>query len=319
MRLHQSLSGIAVAMLPILCVAFVTVVAISLMGVFASSDGCCGPADIKQLAISKDRLPADGNLPPELYARRIDYVGAAQFQALGIVATLGFGGAILVAQIRRGNRRRRIAFSVVMLVFAVVFAVTTIGPETSASLHNLLERTVRTEFAPIETFRITIERITSASSVLLILIASLLLLPVHGDIESRLRQLVRRQTELSYLLALGTVLLVGDILLKRCAARWAAAYFTGDAHTSVLNLVDAITSGWAVYDSLVLAAAYIPAAVVLRNRLRHYAAEVDQKTPPAWFEKEWLAATPLQEVSRLLAILAPFLVGKATDIAALLG
>ena len=316
----RKLLALAPALLPILCAIFVTFVAMFMIGTFAKrSKVCCGSADIERIQPPEKRMPKNEHLLPELYARRIDYVAGAQFQVAGIVATFGFGGALLLAQIRRGDRRRRLAFAAAIMAFGIIFPLTTIRPETSASLHDLLVRTVQNEFASIETFRITMERLTSTAAILLILIACLLLFPVHGSVESRLRETAKRHGELSYLLALGTVLLVGDVLLKMLAARWAAEYFVAPQREQIASLVQGIASGWAVYDSLVLAAAYIPAAIVLRSRLRKYAAEVDLKTPPAWFEKEWLVTSPMQEVSRLLAILAPFLVGKATDIAALLG
>lgn len=315
----RKLRAVAPAFLPILCAFVVMVVAMAMLATFARPKGCCGASDIQRLDPPKERIPHPGNLLPELYARRIDYAAAAQFQAAGIAATLGFGGALLIAQIRRGNRRWRLSFAAAIIALGVLTAATTIRAETSASLHHLLQQTVQTEFPSIETFRIGMERMTSVASFLLIVIAGLLLLPVHGDIENRLRESVKRQGELSYLLALGTVLLVGDVLLKLVAARWAVAYFVPPQRDAIASLVQGIGSGWAVFDSLVLAAAYIPAAVVLRSRLRTYASEVDLKAPPSWFDREWLVTSPLQEVSRLLAILAPFLVGKATDIAALLG
>jgi hypothetical protein len=315
----QKLREFAPALLPIFCATVVTVVAMAMIVTFVQSEGCCSAADIQKADPPQDRIPRSGNLLPELYAHRIDYAAAAQFQAAGIAATIGFGGALLIAQIRKGNRRQRLGFALGIITLGILSAMTTIRPETSASLHHLLQRTVQTEFPSIETFRIGMERMTSVAAFLLIALAGLLLLPVQGDPESRLRESVKRHGELSYLLALGTVLLVGDVLLKMVAAKWAVAYYVGAQREALASLVQGIASGWAVFDSLVLAAAYIPAAVVLRSRVRDYASKVDQKTPPSWFDKDWLVTTPLQDVSRLLAILAPFLVGKATDIAALLG
>jgi len=314
------LDEVAPAILPIGCALIVMASALWLHGTLSTRPAgqCCGSVDVTIPPPPGDRVPHPGNLRPELYARRINYVAALQFQVATIVASLMCGAALIYPRICRREDRARGVFIFIILAVGTFFAATVINEDTSPTLHALIEMTMRHEFASIETMRFAFERTTSVTATLLIAVASLFMLPVSGGRQTRIRELASRHTGLSYLLAVGTTLLAADVLLKMCAGRWAIAYYVKPAQDSLAELVDGIVSGWAVYDSLVLAAAYIPATVVLRGRLQREARRVNVKDPPEWFDPQWLTISPVQEISKILAILAPFLVGQVQDITKLL-
>lgn len=313
-------TAFAAMTLPLFGAVLVMAAGLGLHGHFSDNEPphCCGSSDLKLPAPPGDRVPSTGALRPEIYAQRIRYVAAGQFQVATIFAAIGFGLALAVPLAFGNTQHGRTSYAIAAVTLGITAALTFIGTTTSPALHALLELTVEHEFASIETFRILLEQLTSVAATVLVVTASLLLFPVSGNLETRLRTTAERHTALSYLLALGTALLAGDVLLKRAAGQWSLSYFVDPDCAVLRELVDGIVSGWAVYDSLFLAATYIPAAVVLRGRLARYASEVDVQPPPAWFDKTWLTISPLQEISRLIAILGPFLVGQASDIANLL-
>lgn len=316
----RRVAPLAPAVLPLLGALFVMTVAMNLHRQFATdvSGVCCDAADVDIAPPAGDRIPRSGALRPDIYSQRIRFVAAAQFQAAAILAATAFGLAIIAPLALGRDERGRRAYVLLATITGIAAALTFIGANTSPMLHSLLKATVRHEFVEIETYRVAFERLTSVAATTLVIAVTLLLLPVAGDLERRLRTTARRHLLLSHLLFLGTTLLASDVLLKMAAGDWALSYYGTSDREQVGRLVDAIISGWAVYDSLFLAATYIPAAVVLRGRLSRYATDVQPHTAPAWFDRSWLTESPLQEISRALAILGPFLVGQSPKIADLL-
>jgi len=176
--------------------------------------------------------PTVAKLSPDTYARRIHYVAAAEFQAVAIAAALGFGFLLLLRLACDTESGWRFGFATAMVVLACVSATLLITPERPSPLHTLLRATA------LQNFQIAFERATGVAAAVLVTVAALL----------------RRQRDLWYLLLLGAVLLAGDVLLAMFAGRWAA--------TGVDELVNAIVFGRIVFDTLFLAATWIPAAIV---------------------------------------------------------
>jgi hypothetical protein len=308
------------ATLPPLCAIFVIYAAGMVRDRFdETSRVCCSARDVALPAQrAQSALPKPHALPADLYAARVTFVAAAQVQVVAIAATVTFGGALLLPLLCEGRRTARRIFALTVVAGAVASATYELRPDTFFAFHHAVATTIATEFEAIERWRIGFEQATSIAASLLVAILSLLLLPPAGSIERRIKITAEHNRRLTYVLILGTIVLAGSALLKTCLGRWITAYFDPPSQQVVRSFVESIVSGWAVYDSLFLAVTYVPAAVVLRLRLRRYAEEIDLKAPPPWYEPQWLTSSPLQDLSRVLAILAPLLVGQASDIVSFL-
>jgi len=100
--------------------------------------------------------------------------------------------------------------------------------------------------------------------------------------------------------------------IKAVLMQWAETYFDSDASRHAIHaLGQRIVVGWGVYDSLLLASTYVPTASILKARMAQCAEDVPETERPQWINPQWLSDTPIHDLARLAAILAPFAVGQA--------
>ena len=121
---------------------------------------------------------------------------------------------------------------------------------------------------------------------------------------------------LRIILYTGTVLLVTAILLKKSIYQWSLAYTAqDDAIETARNFVTSLLTLEGGFYTLVLAAAYFPAALVLQRRAELLAGPSLDETEKEIKLKEHGMNFSLQEsLPRILAILAPFLTGPVADL-----
>jgi hypothetical protein len=300
-----------VSVLPLVCALFVMSAAffVSVVLMKGSAGACCTAEDlVLKLSDDAQAQRAAGTLTPDMYAGRARYIAAVQVQLAAIATAVCVGVWMLLRLVC--NRPRRIAFVLLVLGFGAISAGLLINERQSPAFHALMLKTVAREFSMVEDVRFALERSTAVAATLFAGIASLLLLPQGRGLDA-LRRTAAHYRLLTYLLPIGTVLLGADVLARTVLGMWATTYF---ANKNIDPLVESIVAGWGVYDSLFLAAIFIPTALVLRFRIQELTANVDRNAPPDWFDAQLLSESPLQILSRVGAILTPFLVGQASKL-----
>jgi hypothetical protein len=301
-----------------LCAAFtIMLIAVTVQHAFAGEavTGCCG---LRALHLPQPRSPIDpaGNvvLTAESYAGRVNYTAASEVAVVAVATALIVGFIVATISIRSGRAATQATFVVIALALGSIAAITVITQDISPALFRIADMTIARECGRIELLQVWFERAIAIAATLLVAAAGLLLLPLAKEPEKRVEETISNHGRLSYLLACGTILLVSGVVLKLSLGRWAETYFlTTGNKASVRILVDSIVGSWGVYYSMFLACTYIPAAAVLRTRLRRLASTTTLPAGP-WQDAQWSATAIAQDLGRVTAILAPLLLSQAPEI-----
>lgn len=146
----------------------------------------------------------------------------------------------------------------------------------------------------------------------------------HGALE-----LAARMDRLRVLLYSGTLALVTAVLRVNVTTQWALSYLAPESDkdkvrvvaTKVIGeLASAFTTTQAASNTLLLAAVYVPAFLVLRGRAARLA---DGRMPPParekWLKERGLSFSFSEYVPRIVAILGPLLAGPLGELLGRLG
>jgi hypothetical protein len=255
-------------------------------------------------------------LTAERYAGRLDFTAALEVQVISIVVAVAVGIGLAMSAIRKSARSDRRVIAAIIAIGVVAALIIILDEQSPPEYGALLKETVAQHLTEVNTLRLTFELMTALTATILGIATALVLLPAEGDaIIPRLEAAAESYRRVSYLLTVGTIVLAADIYTKTVLTKWAVTYFTSEVDkAAVAALGKSIVTGWGVYDSLFLAATYIPSALLLRTRLRVWGTAVDLKTAPAWFNAKWLSDTSLEDVGRAAATLTPFIVGQAANL-----
>jgi hypothetical protein len=131
-----------------------------------------------------------------------------------------------------------------------------------------------------------------------------------------MKQLSRRMKYLRIILYAGTVLLVTAILLKESIYQWALAYTPqDDAIETARNFVTSLLTLEGGFYTLVLAAAYLPAALVLQRRAQLLVGpSLDEAEEETKLKEYGMNFSLKESLPRILAILGPFLTGPVAEL-----
>jgi hypothetical protein len=131
-------------------------------------------------------------------------------------------------------------------------------------------------------------------------------------------ELSRRMQLLRYLLYMGAVLLVIGVLRLSTTLNWGASFIPSESATGKLLgiLIPGIVSSLGTYYTLLMAAMYLPAALILRARARELVnenVEVEAERD-SWLSNHGLTLSYVESLPRIIAILAPLMAGPFFDI-----
>lgn len=131
--------------------------------------------------------------------------------------------------------------------------------------------------------------------------------------------LSRRMWLLRRVLYAGAAALVVSVAWLSVTLNWAGSFLPGadtPAGKEVSTLIAGIVNSLGISYTLLLAALYLPAALVLRGRT--HALAVARQQPPdkrdEWLKARGLALSYAEYLPRLVAVLAPLLVGPVADL-----
>lgn len=127
-------------------------------------------------------------------------------------------------------------------------------------------------------------------------------------------QVTKRVRLLRPILYVGAATLVIAVFRLSATHAWAVSYLPpdGELGKAVANLTTGIVGTLGTLFTLLIGGIYLPAALILRGRLRAVAAT--QPDPQAWMASHGMALTLPQSLPRLLALLAPLLAGPLGDL-----
>lgn len=238
------------------------------------------------------------------------------------IASLGIA-AFLIFQWIHGDVRRRMLWTFLILVLAGIVGLFLYRhPQVHMAIFlALFTRVITPDLPDIANLTDRLNSLANAALFSLVVAICILLLPAReaSPAESPatdLKEISRRMKSLRLILYTGTLLLVVTLLLKKAIYQWSLAYVPQDgALEAARNLLDAFLTLDGGFYSLVLAAVYLPAALILHRRaqvlVESSLGEPEQETKL----KEFGLNFSLREsLPRLLAIIAPFLTGPIAQL-----
>ncbi|HEX7809684.1 MAG TPA: hypothetical protein VF608_13190 [Thermoanaerobaculia bacterium] len=146
---------------------------------------------------------------------------------------------------------------------------------------------------------------------------AILLVPAASDTD---RDLASRMRSLTYVLYVGTALLIASMLRLSALYEWVVLVAQESAQESLKLLASSLMRVWGVYYATLLATIYLPAYLILRQRANVLVGTRGTEAERAkWLEERGLTLSVTDILTRLAAILAPILAGEAGKLVGLLG
>jgi hypothetical protein len=322
---------------PLIALLILSLFRIYFVGVFIQCDlgsAGCKPIEVENVLPSDKAatlLTADTNRLREnnagnrtvqatRYGSRISWVFfVLTYMLLSLVAlVLAFG--LIYKIFSDGNKRPSWWVAITLAVSAAVGFTLYKNPESYMNtLKALIEKTVIVDMTNIVQMMNLIHSIGFASSFALVLASCAILLPIRNNSSPKgLKELSIRMNYLRTVLYVGTLILVVGVLLMRSIFQWALAFISqteAGAEKIVESFTSSIVSAEAGFYTLILAGVYLPAAAVLQWRARSLKELPEQSSEKDKVLHEYgLTFSLTESLPRIIAILAPFLVGPVGDL-----
>jgi hypothetical protein len=320
-----------VVLLPVLCVAIVYVTEASTRTSFL----VCDRSDIQCESIPENiwkvlRIDSDPGQPSagglagndeELKVTALRYSGRMawfilrEFYLYVCLACLGIGSVLT----SRLVPERRILWAFATLTLAAIVGLFFYrNPNVHMTIFlGIFTRAITPDLPAISDLTNRLNSLGNAALFSLLIASCATLLP-SGDesFPGGLKQLSGRMKYLRLILYAGTALLVTTILLKKSIYEWTLAYTPQDAALETArNFVASLLALDGGFYTLVLAAAYLPPALVLQRRAQLVVGPSLEEQEQEIKLKEYSLNFSLKDsLPRILAILGPFLTGPAADL-----
>jgi hypothetical protein len=217
-----------------------------------------------------------------------------------------------------GLKTVRAGFLLIIGISFIVSVLLYLNPQLYLSVFESLFPLIENDFKPARNLIIYVNSFGFAVCTLLYLtICAILYLPVSEVNPAGLHEAAEKMKNLRIMLYLGTLLLVVGMLLIRSLYQWSLAFMLRDekavkmAESFFANMLS-VEGG---FFTLVLAAAYLPAAFIIRRQV-----DKIQDLPENEAEKEAelkkynLTFSFVESLPRIIAILGPILAGSVGDL-----
>lgn len=259
-----------------------------------------------------------GNLGIQAAAESLDWRGAAMLLIGTALGGLGVAAYTLRLAWREERRACRVLLGVGLVVAVLVFLIQMLGP-TSYLVELVRHIDAQRQDSPaIAPLLLVPKRFGEViAGVVGIAMAATLLLPGTLDSDG----LAERVRRLRLVLYVSAAMLTVGVLVAQTSYAWAASMCVEPE--ALKPIVEGGTRLAAAFYTLVLAAGYVPAAIVM-NRLGARLAEVavsrgEAESAEAWMTTSGLHNSPQAQILRLLTVVAPALSAAVPQFAQFIG
>ena len=278
----------------------------------ANNSAACSPVSAKVIrAAIKD--------PPEvaIYVARASWTFAGGLYLLACIAALFTAGLVMKEVFSKSNTRPPWQLiSIIMLVALDVALLMSFwaSKDGFSPAQQLLRATVGQGLPEINKYSRVFDAISLAATLSLACAASAILFQRDSQLEKE--ELRRRQTLLRYVLYVGGALLAIAVLQLSARLGWGASYLPAASPMAPLvkSLVEGIVNSMGTFYVLLMAAVYVPAALVLQSRVKQLAAREAPNDPETWLTENGFSLSFSQYLPRIVALLGPMLAGPLGDL-----
>lgn len=189
------------------------------------------------------------------------------------------------------------------------------GNDTLSPAQQLLRATVGQGLSEINKSNRLIDAMSLTATLSLACAATAILFQRDSNPQGK-EELRRRQTLLRYVLYAGAAVLVIAVLHKSATLGWGASYLPPESTIapSVNNLVTGIVNSMGAFYALLMAAVYVPAALILQSRVKQLAASEAPDDPNSWLTNNGFSLSFSQYLPRIVALLGPMLAGPLGEL-----
>jgi hypothetical protein len=131
---------------------------------------------------------------------------------------------------------------------------------------------------------------------------------------NRVATISEQMKDLRLVLYFGTFLLIIGVLRMSAVTQWTLAFISPDNVEAAKSLYISMASVVGGFNSLILAAVYLPAAYILQKRAQLFAKELPLDTQKEVLESKEFTFSLREALPRVLAILGPLLIGPIGEL-----
>jgi hypothetical protein len=312
----QAIRALTRAALPV-----VTIFAIAGFGIFLQRANETAASDLS--AVQRSFAPGCGDLSGGRKKEELLFAGGfygfIAVAELLFVTQLGvmiFAIVVFVKLLKGKALFTALAVTVMAACLAATIPSKKVAPTTVSMLSSIAARC-----ANVDELLVTQERLGAFAATLLACALGIVLFQRRPPATpEEVIGLARRMRMLAAILYAGTILLVISLLRLGGLYDWIANASSPDDQKAIAALSAGLLRVWGFYYTTILAAIYLPGFALLRGEARSTVecqrlADVEQQD--GWLKKHGLTTDWADVLPRILAILAPVLVGelhKLTDI-----
>lgn len=314
-RLPDLLTDLLPLLVPI--VVFVTFFIFYNTLLFCSSTNPCTPLTAAEIASGISNLDQ---------TRAAIYVARASWALINGVHILACCAAIVTAGIVIYTALPKADYSVPMkwmLIFIVVVAAADFSilvaiwasGDVSSPAQTLLRPTVGQMVPWINRYNRLVDAL-SLTGTLTMAVAACATIWRHDATDETEAQLKQRVNLLKPVLYVSAATLAIGVLKISATHGWAASYLPPESEIgkSVISLVRGIVASMGTLFTLLIAGLYVPAALLLRARIRKLATREQPADPDGWLASHGLTLSFSQSVRSVVALLGPLLAGPLGEL-----
>jgi hypothetical protein len=278
----------------------------------AKDGGACSPVSAETI-LGAIKNPSD----VAIYVARASWTFAGGLYLLACIVALFT--AVLVMNEVFSNFGSKSPWQPILIIMFVALDVALVmslwaSKDISSPAQQLLRATVGQGVPEINKYSRLFDAISLTATLTLACAASAILFQRDSKLEKE--ELRRRQTLLRYVLYVGGALLAIAVLQLSTRLGWGASYLpAGSGITpSVNSLVTGILNSMGSFYALLMAAVYVPAALVLQSRVKQLAAREAPDDPNTWLTTNGFSLSFSQYLPRIVALLGPMLAGPIGEL-----
>lgn len=261
---------------------------------------------------------------------RTFYFLALLFWAVSTITTIILTGYIIAHYLKGASKKQRWAWAVLLLIVISICAL-----EKKIDFYEHIFRPTIDQVQQLEKKHkyddprflsradsvANLVKIMAAIGILMVVaaFAASLHTAQKGKPASVVDVVASQRRKLLLTLYSGAALLISGVVATFAYVRIPSVFLSGDSAQYMREVAMLITVTYGVTFTLSLAGAYIPASIVITERAKSLAAGFGKEKPDfdtkKWLEEQNLATSPVQHLTRGVAILAPFLVSLSQLVA----
>lgn len=234
-----------------------------------------------------------------------------------LACLLAIATAIFILRRVLSDNNKQVHWSVIPIVVAVCLNIALIASLLTAQdvwspAQQLFRGSIGGTISWINKFNRFVEAVSLTGTLALAVAASAILRQPEPDGLNE-EQLMRRVKLLRLVLYVGAANLVMAVLRLAATHAWAVSYLLPESEIgkSVTALTTGIVGSLGTTYTLLMAGIYLPAALILRERLRKLASA--QEDPQSFLATHGLSPTLTRILPQVMALIAPLLAGPLGD------